>query len=247
MSLMTDAFKRGNARGRARSEDQRPDSFKKGHKKRGGRQRGTPNIFSAQYKKDILEAAYRVGEDANGKLGIVGYLQWVAVHHPNAFCPLLGGVMESQELKIETPEKPRSTMEELDQEVRAYIGLSSDDLTPPEPAEPAPTASNKDRTPRQTKRAQPKRSNSKPRMQTQTQPPDPESPWAWTGKDTPVGPLMHLAVTDPIEFCTLFQAAFLPRPTAWQRGCAEQRAWEESLRVEEREQVRKKEQDLGPS
>jgi hypothetical protein len=50
---MANRFKRGSAPGRARSEDQRPGSFKKSHKKRGGRQRGTPNKFSAEYKKDI--------------------------------------------------------------------------------------------------------------------------------------------------------------------------------------------------
>ena len=66
---MADRLKRGSAPGRARSEDQRPGSFKKGHKKRGGRQRGTPNKFSAEYKKDIFEAAHRVGMDANGTLG----------------------------------------------------------------------------------------------------------------------------------------------------------------------------------
>ena len=58
---MADRLKRGSAPGRARSEDQRPGSFKKGHKKRGGRQRGTPNKFSAEYKKHILEAATASG------------------------------------------------------------------------------------------------------------------------------------------------------------------------------------------
>ena len=60
-SPMASRFKRGSAPGRARSEDQRPGSFKKGHKKRGGRQRSTPNKFSAEYKKNILEAVYRIG------------------------------------------------------------------------------------------------------------------------------------------------------------------------------------------
>ena len=45
------------------------------------------------------------------------------------------------------------------------------------------------------------------------EPPDPDLPWAWTGRDAPVGSLMHLAIIDPMEFCTLLQAA-LPRPTA---------------------------------
>ena len=57
-------------------------------------------------------AAYRVGEDGNGKLGIGGYLQWVAVHHPKAVFPLLVSLMELQELEIGLPEKPRPTVDQ---------------------------------------------------------------------------------------------------------------------------------------
>ena len=67
---MADRLKRGSAPGRARSENQRPGSFKKGHKKRGGRQRGTPNKFSSEYKKQIFEAANRVGMTPLGIIGI---------------------------------------------------------------------------------------------------------------------------------------------------------------------------------
>ena len=244
---MKNPHKRGSAPDRAREAWERPGSFKKGHKKLGGRKKGTPNLLSTDYKMAILEAAYRVGEDANGKLGIVGYLQWVAIHHPKAFCRLLGGVMELQELEVGMPEKPLPTVEERDEEVRAYFGVCSDERTQPEPAEPQSATArtrHEDRTPRQTKRARPKRSNSKARGQ-KPPPPDPESPWAWTGQDAPVGPLMHLAIVRPNDFCTLLQAT-LPRPTAWQRGCAERRAWEESLRVEEQERVRNKSRTRGP-
>jgi hypothetical protein len=245
---MTNRFRRGSAPDRARSGDQRPGSFKKGHKKLGGRKRGTPNKMSPEYQNDIFEAAHRVGEDAAGTLGIVSYFRWVARHHPQIMGRLLGSVMELQELEIGMPEKPLPTAEEHDEEVRAYFGLCSDERTQPEPAEPRSATAltrHKDRTPRQTKRARPKRSNSKARRQKRPQPHDPESPWAWTGQDAPVGPLMHLAIVRPKEFCALLQAT-LPRPTAWQRGCAEPRAWEESLRVEEQERVRKKRQDSGP-
>jgi hypothetical protein len=158
---MTNPHKRGSAPDRARDARLRPGSFKNGHRKLGGRKRGTPNTFSPDYKRAILEAAYRVGEDANGKLGIVGYLQWVAIHHPKAFCRLLGGVMELQELEVGMPEKPLPTVEERDEEAMAYFDLCSDERTQPEPAEPPATARTRheDRTPRQTKRARPKRSN----------------------------------------------------------------------------------------
>jgi hypothetical protein len=106
VSLVTDRFKRGSAPGRARSADQRPGSFKKGHKKLGGRKRGTPNKFSAEGKKHILEAAYRVGMDANGAQGLVGYFRWVAGLCPEMVCRMLVGVMEWEELEIGLPEKP---------------------------------------------------------------------------------------------------------------------------------------------
>ena len=117
---MADRLKRGSAPGRARSEDQRPGSFKKGHKKRGGRQRGTPNKFSAEYKKHILEAANRVGMDANGTLGIVGYFRWIARRHPRILGGLLGSVMELQELEIGQPQQPRRTVEQLDEVAASF-------------------------------------------------------------------------------------------------------------------------------
>ena len=149
---MADRLKRGSAPGRARSEDQRPGSFKKGHKKRGGRQRGTPNKFSAEHKKDIFEAANRIGMDANGTLGVVGYLRWVAVHYPRIFCGMLGSMMELQELEIGLPQRERPTGEEFDEVVRAHIGLAGHDQSQTEPAEPsaADPTGRKDRTRRQT-------------------------------------------------------------------------------------------------
>jgi hypothetical protein len=229
---MTDRFKRGSAPGRARSEDQRPGSFKKGRKKRGGRQRGTPNKFSAEYKNQILEAANRVGGDANGTQGIVGYFRWIARRHPRIMCGLLGSVLELQELEIGLPQKAPPSVEEFNEAVTAHIGLGSHDQTQPEPAEPrsaVPGSGRKDRT-RRPVQPPPK---SKERTHKQTQRPDPDLPWAWTGREAPVGQLMHLAITDPKEFCALLQAA-LPRPTAWQRGVAARRACAQSKSHESR-------------
>ena len=70
---MTNPRKRGSAPDRARDAHLRPGSFKKGHRKLGGRKRGTPNAFSPDYKQAILEAAHRVGHDGNGEDGAVGY------------------------------------------------------------------------------------------------------------------------------------------------------------------------------
>jgi hypothetical protein len=82
---MSDPFSRGSAPDRARYPCQRPGSFKPGHEKRGGRKKGTPNKISADTKKALLEAAYRVGSDGNGKDGIVGYFTWLGTRYPDFF------------------------------------------------------------------------------------------------------------------------------------------------------------------
>jgi len=75
---MRDPFIRGSSPGRARDDLQRPEDFQRGHKKFGGRKKGTPNRISADHKKAIREAAHRIGYDGNGKDGEVGYFKWVA-------------------------------------------------------------------------------------------------------------------------------------------------------------------------
>jgi hypothetical protein len=86
---MTDRFKRGSAPGRARDSLQRPGSFKKGHKKQGGRKRGTANVITREYKDALIEAANQLGSDQKGKDGLVGYLTIVAMNEPEAFCKML--------------------------------------------------------------------------------------------------------------------------------------------------------------
>ena len=70
-----------------------PGSFKPGHKKLGGRKKGTPNALSADYVSAVLEAAYRVGRDGNGKDGFVGYLRWLFIKCPKVACILLSRVL----------------------------------------------------------------------------------------------------------------------------------------------------------
>ena len=84
---------RGIAPGRARDANSRSGSFERYHSKRGGRQPGTRNAFSCDYKNTIFEAAHRIGYDGNGKNGLVGYFMWLAVFHPKAFSLLLEHVV----------------------------------------------------------------------------------------------------------------------------------------------------------
>jgi hypothetical protein len=75
---MTNPFNRGSAPGRARDALQRSGSFEPGHKKRGGRKKGSRNVISPEHKRALFEAARRVGSDGNGRGDIVGYFTWVA-------------------------------------------------------------------------------------------------------------------------------------------------------------------------
>jgi hypothetical protein len=133
---MTNPFKPGSAPGRAQSADLRPGSFKQGHEKRGGRKRGTPNLFANDFR-EIYEAAYRIGEDGNGKNGFVGYFTWVALYHPRIF----GGVLLTNLVLLElaegdTPREPCRTIEEINDGVRDYIGLTSKNRATGQQSEP---------------------------------------------------------------------------------------------------------------
>ncbi len=139
---MTNRMNRGSAPGRERDTYQRPGSFKPGHKKQGGRKRGTPNALTAESKKAALKTAYLVGEDGNGKDGLVGYLMWVAVYHPTVFLgPLAIKVLLLQHAERDPPERTLPTTEEVNQSLRDYVGITGNEQTkksavPPESRAP---------------------------------------------------------------------------------------------------------------
>jgi hypothetical protein len=121
---MSDPFRRGSAPDRARGELQRPGSFKPGHKKLGGRRKGTPNALSADYKTAIFEAAYRVGCDGMGKDGIVGYLTRLLMRCPEVGCILLSRVLVLQDCGWPPDDRPL-TKEEINQYFRDLIGRAN--------------------------------------------------------------------------------------------------------------------------
>jgi len=82
---MTSVFGRGSAPGRARSAQQRPGSFKRGHPKMGGRKKGTPNRIPGIFKKALYEAADRVGFAGTGEDGSVGYFVWIGRRYPTFY------------------------------------------------------------------------------------------------------------------------------------------------------------------
>ena len=58
--------------------NQRRGIFKKGHKKLGGRKKGTPNRLNQDLIEAIKGAAGEVGSDGKGKGGVGGYLKMLA-------------------------------------------------------------------------------------------------------------------------------------------------------------------------
>jgi hypothetical protein len=128
---MANPSTRGSACDRGRPDDLRTGDFKRGDEKRGGRKRGTPNAFSFDYKRAILETAYRIGEDGNGKNGIVGYFSWVGERHPRVYCNLLlTNILPLEFAEIGKSRSSAATMEEISESVRGYIGLA-DKRQPP--------------------------------------------------------------------------------------------------------------------
>jgi hypothetical protein len=83
---------------------QRPGTFRKGHKKLGGRQKGTPNRINSNLIERIVQAAGQVGSDGKGKDGIDGYFQRLAGKNVGYFVSLLRPAVHKQTPATE-PEK----------------------------------------------------------------------------------------------------------------------------------------------
>ena len=86
---MRNAFNRGSSPDRARDWFQRSGSFEPGHKKLGGRKKGTPNLISASHKKAMREAIHRIGSDGNGKDGNACGIHTLHFPHYSATLPAL--------------------------------------------------------------------------------------------------------------------------------------------------------------
>ncbi len=122
---MTNPLRRGSAPGRARAASQRPGSFQVGHRKLGGRKRGTPNKATREYREALIEVANQVGSDGKGKEGLAGYLTVIAIYKPVVFVRMLGAMISSggaSEPDEPEPDKPepekRLTIEEAKAELR---------------------------------------------------------------------------------------------------------------------------------
>jgi len=123
--------RRRTAPGRQGSADHR---FKPGHDKLGGRKRGTPNKFSADYRKAILEAAFRIGMGGNGEDGLIGYFRWLARYHAPTFMMMLARLLPWEYRQGETPVPAARTPREINESIRLRYGLDKNRrIAPVEP------------------------------------------------------------------------------------------------------------------
>jgi hypothetical protein len=95
--------------------------FKKGHKKLGGRQKGTPNVTTRMVQDAMLLAAEGLGEDGEGKNGVVGFYTMIGRNYPPVLAQSLAKLLPLQvaERAKEVPKKIYKTSEEISAALRA--------------------------------------------------------------------------------------------------------------------------------
>ena len=84
----------------------------------GGRKKGVPNKLTTILKDALLLAAEQVGEDGEGKDGIVGYLRNIARTQPKTFAALLGRLLPYQTNESPPEEVKYRSVEEVKEELR---------------------------------------------------------------------------------------------------------------------------------
>jgi hypothetical protein len=98
--------------------------YRRGHRKTGGRKKGTQNTLTRELKEAILNAAIKHGLDGKGKDGLEGYMLMLASNERKIFGVLLRAVLPMQmNASIETSLNVRyKTIEEASEEARR-LGL----------------------------------------------------------------------------------------------------------------------------
>lgn len=166
------------------SPDSRNTKFKRGHPKRGGRKRGTPNRTRSDLKNAIVEVMDRIGENGAGKGGAPGFVLWMAQYHPKEYAGLLVRMLQINP-RLEVPQSFSDDQ------------LRSTDERSQEMRNGAPCSGQRDKA---TTTNQSSRS-------------EPGAPWEWTGQPAPVGQLMDLAIRTPNKFCKILCDVMLPPPS----------------------------------
>jgi hypothetical protein len=85
-SAFVEEFNMSNRKDSDRADD---GTFRKGHKKRGGRKKGTPNAANKAMQDALIKAAATASGDGDP----VEYFKHLALKHPKAYCRLLGKLL----------------------------------------------------------------------------------------------------------------------------------------------------------
>ena len=98
--------------------------YRKGHKKNGGRKKGTPNRLTAEIKEMIIQAFTELGADGHGKEGLKGFIKRIGREDLKASAMLLRAVLPMQiNASINTSVNVKyKTLEEAMEEARK-LGL----------------------------------------------------------------------------------------------------------------------------
>jgi hypothetical protein len=115
--------------------EQRPGTFKKGHKKLGGRKTGTPNRVNQDLVDSIVNAAGQVGSDGKGKDGVDGWLQTLAGKKTGYF---VGLFRQAVQKRVPATEPEKEVVYSTEQEYRQALldrGVHPT-LLPPLPRDP---------------------------------------------------------------------------------------------------------------
>jgi hypothetical protein len=80
----------------ARGRVSGPGRYGKGHKKTGGRTKGTPNRLTAEIKETIIQAFTELGADGHGKDGLKGFIKRIGREDLKTSGMLLRAVLPMQ-------------------------------------------------------------------------------------------------------------------------------------------------------
>jgi hypothetical protein len=96
--------------------------YRKGHKKVGGRKKGTPNRLTAEIKETIIAAFTELGADGRGKEGLKGFIKKIGREDLKSSAMLLRAVLPMQvNASINTSVNVKyKTLEEATEEARKF-------------------------------------------------------------------------------------------------------------------------------
>jgi hypothetical protein len=105
--------------------------FAKGHVKRAGRKKGTPNKLTREVKDAIVGAAEELGSDGKGKGGLQGYMKFLVREEPKTFGMLIRAVIPTQINATVRPPRVYRSADEIKAEMTAR-GIPYQRFFPPQ-------------------------------------------------------------------------------------------------------------------